>query len=220
MSSTYLLTVIGLVIFVFGTAVPGRAQINDQSSKKAPLLYRIQPGDKLSIKFFSNPELNEISMIVRPDGFINPQLINEIKAVGRTVAELKSDLERQYNEILLTPMITVSIVEFVAARIFVGGQVNKPGRYDLREAKTLVEAIFVAGSFTRDAHRSMVMHARPDGKGDWVITRANFMDLVGNKGTEKDLPLNDGDFIFVPDSKMSQFNKAVESLRGLLPRYL
>jgi len=207
--------------FIFFLVLPGQlfAQADGQF-EKAPSLYRIQPGDKLSIKFFSNPDLNEPSMVVRPDGFISPQLIKELRAAGRTVAELKAELEKAYNETLLSPMLTVSVVEFISPRIFVGGQVNKPGRYDLREAKTLLQAVFIAGSFTREAHRSMVIHARPDGKGDWIIRTANVMDMMSQKGTSKDVPLRDGDFIFVPDSKMSQFNKAVESFRWLAPRFL
>lgn len=195
-------------------------QNKDLTLSQSPILYKIQPGDKLSLKFFSNPELNEVSMVVRPDGFINPQLISEIRAGGRTVSELKAELERDYNEVLLTPMITVSIIDFVAPRIFVGGQINKPGRYDLREANTVVQAVFLAGGFTRDARRSMVIHARPDGKGDWVIRTSNVMNILNQKGSDRDLQLQDGDYVFVPDSKISQFNKAVETFRGWLPRFL
>ncbi len=220
MRSLYLLIVFGLCL---GCALlPNRVLCQDGESTRtqAPSLYKIQPGDKLSIKFFSNPEFNEASIVVRPDGFINPQLISELRAGGRTVSELKAELEHQYNEILLTPMITVSVIDFVSPRIFVGGQINKPGKYDLREATTLVQAIFLAGGFTRDARRSMVIMARPDGKGNWTIRNANVMNILNQKGAEKDLQLQDGDFVFVPDSKISQFNKAVETLRGLLPRFL
>lgn len=193
------------------------AQLSEPSG--VPKSYRIQKGDKLSIKFFSHPDLNEPDMLVRPDGMVSPQIIDEIRAEGRTVAELKTELEKAYNETLLDPIITVSVVDFVKPRIFVGGQINKPGRYDMREAGTLVQAIFLAGGFTRDAHRSMVIHARPDGRGDWQIQTANVIRILGTKGTEKDLMLRDGDYIFVPDSKISRFNKAVEAFRGFLPRY-
>jgi len=220
MRSFYLPIVVGLCLGCI--LVPNQAfsQVSNSTPTQATNLYKIQPGDKLSIKFFSNPELNEASMVVRPDGFINPQLVNEIKAGGRTVSELKAELEHQYNEILLTPMITISVIDFVSPRIYVGGQINKPGKYDLREAKTLVQAIFLAGGFTRDAGRSVVIMARPDGKGDWIIRSANVMNILSQKGSEKDLHLQDGDYVFVPDSKISQFNRAVEAFRGLLPRFL
>ena len=181
--------------------------------------YRIHQGDKLSVKFFYQPELNETSVVVRPDGFISLQMIDDLRAEGLTVSELKKQLEKAYEEILLRPVISVTILEFVAPRIYIGGQVNKPGRYDLREGQTLVQVIFLAGGFTRDANKKMVMHARPDGRGDWQIQSANMGKILNQKGIEKDLTLEDGDYIFIPESKISQITKAVEGFRGLLPRF-
>lgn len=193
------------------------AQTNDK-----PLVdntYRIQKGDKLSVKFFSHPELNEPSVVVRPDGFISLQIIDDIRAEGRTALELKADLEKAYNETLLNPIISVAVIEFVAPRVFIGGQVKTAGRYELRDAKTIVQVIFLAGGFTEDANRKMVILARPDGKGDWQTQAVNVMKILDKKSPEKDVELRDGDYIFIPDSKISQFNKAVETFRGLLPRF-
>ncbi len=183
-----------------------------------PTSYRINTGDKLNIKFFANEELNETGILVRPDGIITPQLIGEVRAAGRTVAELKALLEKEYVEILLSPMITVSVVDLVQPSVFVGGQINKPGRYELRDASTLMQSIFLAGGFTREARRTMVIHARPDGKGDWVIRKANVLELIEGKSADKDVALKDGDYVFVPDSRISQFNRAVEAFRGVIPR--
>ncbi len=207
-------------LLVCSAAVSGVLGQNSTADADHPAAsYRINPGDKLNIKFFANSELNESGILVRPDGVINPQLIGEVKAAGRTVSELKAQLEKEYNEILLSPMITVSIVDLVQPRVFVGGQINKPGRYELREAKTLMQSIFLAGGFTRDARRTMVIHARPDGKGDWIITTADVMKLIEGKSDKLDVSLRDGDYVFVPDSRISQFNKAVEAFRGLMPRF-
>ncbi len=181
--------------------------------------YRIQKGDKLSVKFFSHPDLNEPSVVVRPDGFISLQIIDDIRAEGRTAAELKSELEKVYNETLLNPIISVAVIEFVAPRVFIGGQVKTAGRYELRDARTVVQVIFLAGGFTEDANRRMVILARPDGKGDWQTQAINVRKILEPKSTEKDVELRDGDYIFIPDSKISQFNKAVETFRGLLPRF-
>lgn len=196
------------------------AQTKETDTKPvAEAAYRIQKGDKLSVKFFSHPELNEVSVIVRPDGFISLQIIDDIRANGRTAAELKSELEKKYEEILLKPIISVAIIEFVAPRVFIGGQIKNAGRYELREAKTVVQVVFLAGGFTEDANRKMVVLARSDGKGEWQMQSVNIMKILDRKSTEKDVELQDGDYIFIPDSKISQFNKAVETVRGLLPRF-
>lgn len=181
--------------------------------------YRIRQGDKLSVKFLYHPELTDAALIVRPDGLISLQLIEDIKAEGLTISQLKKRLEKAYEEILLTPVITVTLVEYVPPRVFIGGQVSKPGRYDLRDAQTLIEVIFLAGGFTRDANKKMVLHARPNGSRDWRFQSANVMKILSRKGEEKDIFLQDGDYIYIPDSKISRLNKAVEGFRGLLPGF-
>jgi polysaccharide export outer membrane protein len=181
--------------------------------------YRIRQGDKLSVKFLYHPELTDTALIVRPDGLISLQLIEDIKAEGMTVSQLKKHLDKAYEEILLNPVITVTLVEYIPPRVFIGGQVNKPGRYDLRDAQTLIQVIFLAGGFTRDANRRMVLHARPDGSRDWRFQSANVLKILSRKGEEKDIFLQDGDYIYIPDSKISQINKAVEGFRGLFPRF-
>lgn len=195
------------------------AQIKTPDTAAPAATYRIRQGDKLSVKFFYQPELNEVSLIVRPDGFIGLQMIDDVQVAGLTVTELKKKLERQYAEILLKPEISVTMLEFVAPRVYIGGQVGKPGRYDLRDGQTLVQVIFLAGGFTADANRKMAIRARPDSKGEWQIETANVMKILTQKDDEKDLPLEDGDYIFIPDSKISQVSKAVERFRGLIPRF-
>lgn len=216
LARTVTMAMISLLLTAFATVASAQVEVSEVT--RAPESYRIQQGDKLSIKFFSHPELNELSLIVRPDGFISPQIVNEIRAEGRTVAELKKELERAYVEVLLDPIITVAVVEFITPRIFVGGQIGKPGRYEMREAKTLVQAIFVAGGFTADAHRRMVIHARPDGRGDWRIQTVDVLKVLDKKAAGKDVVLQDGDYVFVPDSRTSRVSKAVEAFRGFLPR--
>lgn len=179
--------------------------------------YRIKQGDKLSVKFLYHPELNETSLVVPPDGLVNLQMIDALKVENLTVPEFKAQLERAYNEILLKPVITVTLLEFVAPRVYIGGQVNKPGRYDLRDGQTLLQVIFLAGGFARDANRKMVIYGRPDGNGDWKIQSTNVLKIINQQDGQNDIVLQDGDYIFVPDSKISQINKAIEGFRGLLP---
>lgn len=211
-----------VIIFISGLSAVSFAQVKMPDAGSAPEVrgnYRIHQGDKLSVKFLYQPELNEPSLAVRPDGFISLQMIDDLKVEGLTIGELKKHLEKAYEEILLNPMITVTLLEFVAPRVYIGGQVNKPGRYDLRDGQTLVQVIFLAGGFTGDANKKMIMLARPDGKGDWQIQAANASKILNQKGIEKDLILQDGDYIFVPESKISQVSNAVERFRGLLPRF-
>ncbi len=91
----------------------------------APTDYLIQPGDGLSIKFFYNPELND-DVVVRPDGKISLQLIDEVQASGKTPSQLDQELTQLYSAELKKPAITVIMRSFGGQQIFVGGEVGKP----------------------------------------------------------------------------------------------
>jgi len=179
--------------------------------------YRIRSGDKLSVKLLYHPELNEPSVIVRPDGFITTSLADEVMARGLTVAELKASLEKAYGEVLLNPVIAINLIEFVAPHIFVGGQVTKPGSYELRAGHTLVQAIFLAGGFTRDANRKLVLHARPIGEGKLKMEIFNVTKMLSHSGEPQEVLLQDGDYVFVPDSKISKISRVIEAFRGVIP---
>ncbi len=181
--------------------------------------YRIKIGDKLGIKFLHHPELSEPSLVVRPDGFISLQIIGEAKLEGLTVAEAKARLELAYQEILLRPEITVMLLEYVPLRYFVSGQVNKPGSFEIRAGNTLLQALTLAGGFTPQAHRTMVIHARPNGNKQLKLTVIDVTKLMKPSGQSVELELQDGDYIFVPDSKLSKLTRIVEAFRFAVPGY-
>ncbi|HEX4948225.1 MAG TPA: polysaccharide biosynthesis/export family protein [Blastocatellia bacterium] len=181
--------------------------------------YRIRKGDKLSIKFLYQPELSDAGIVVRPDGRISLAMVDEIQAEGLTAKELKKALEKAYREILLDPEITVSITEFVAPRVFVGGQVAKPASYDLRAGQTLMQAIILAGGFTPEAHRKYVLHARPVSDRELKVVAVDVTKLLKPGEKNADVLLQDGDYVFVPNSKLSKFSNIVNAFRAIVPGY-
>jgi polysaccharide export outer membrane protein len=200
--------------------ISSNAALAQQAERQQPdVSYRLHKGDKLSIKFLYHPELNEPAAVVRPDGFITLQMIDDVKVEGLTAAELKQKLEQAYNESLLNPVISVSILEFVVPRVFVGGQVAKPGSYTLREGQTVFQAIMLAGGFTPEAHRKMVLHARPAGNHELKVTELDLLELMSRKSGARDALLQDGDYIFVPDSKLSKFSRVVDAFRFVVPGF-
>jgi protein involved in polysaccharide export with SLBB domain len=200
----------------------GLAQQPASGAEAAPSIndtYRIRSGDKLSVKFLYQPELNEPAVVVRPDGFITLSMIDEVMARGLTVVELKAAIEKAYSESLLNPVVSINLVEYVAPRIYVGGQVAKPGSYELRAGHTLMQFIILAGGFTRDANRKMVLHARPIGEGKLKMTTFNVMQMLDDSKAAQEVLLQDGDYVFVPDSKLSKMSRAMEAFRALIPSF-
>jgi polysaccharide export outer membrane protein len=210
--------VLPVLVLLIG-AGPAQTHSETVQSRPRSATYRIHKGDKLSIKFLYQPELSEPSVVVRPDGFISLQMIGDLRAEGLTATELKKAIEEAYSEQLLHPEVSVSLLEFVAPRVFVGGQVQKPGSYELRAAQTVLQAVIVAGGFTREASRKMVLHARPVGDRELKVTVVDLKRLLSAQGAGQENELQDGDYVFVPDSKLSKFNQIVEAFRFAVPGF-
>lgn len=216
---------ISVVIFI----LPGRDYTFAQATSAPPTRtistappasdYRIHKGDKLGIKFLYQPELSDTAIIVRPDGKISLPMIEELKVEGMTVKELKTTLEKAYREVLLDPEITVQVLEFIAPRVFVSGQVTKPGSYDLRAGQTLFQVVALAGGFTREAHRKHILHARPINERELKVVVVDVTKLLKPGANNPDILLQDGDYVYIPDSKMAKLATILTAFRAIAPGY-
>jgi protein involved in polysaccharide export with SLBB domain len=177
-------------------------------STNKPAVYVIQPGDELDIKFFYNPELNE-TLTVRPDGMISLQLVDEIKAAGKTPAELDKALTDLYSRELRKPIVTVIVRTFTGQRIYVGGEVNRAGLLELPAGMTAIQAVFQAGGFRETAQpaETLVIRKGPDNRP--VPIRVNLTSVMKGNEEGADFRLQPDDVVYVPKSAIAQANKFV-----------
>jgi polysaccharide export outer membrane protein len=101
-------------------------------------------GDQVEVKFHTHPELNEIQHI-RPDGYITIQLLGDVRAAGSTPEQLRMEILRRGQGILIAPQIAVIPRELNSMRVMVGGQVLRTGSISLNRPMTIMEAVFQAG---------------------------------------------------------------------------
>jgi polysaccharide export outer membrane protein len=162
----------------------------------APAGYRIGPEDVLQISVFSNEALSR-TVPVRPDGMISLPLLNDVKAAGLTPMELRESLMKRLVEFMPSPEIAVIVTEVRSFVISVIGQVAKPGRYDLKGAATIVDALAMAGGFKEFANRSRVVVLRKEGGAQRRL--AFDYDKLGDPKTpQENLALRPGDIVMVP----------------------
>lgn len=173
----------------------------------APALgdYRIQAGDQIDVRFPLNPELN-VFTVVRPDGRISLKLMGEVLAEGSTPAELSEKLERTYSTELRDPEIAVT-VRGMAARIYVDGQIERPGEYVWNPQITALQAIARAGGFreTADEDRFVVLRRSEEG-----VQQVIAVDLEADDGANHDVFLAPYDLVVVPSSSVADVNKWVD----------
>jgi polysaccharide export outer membrane protein len=159
--------------------------------------YVIQPNDQLSIKFFYNPELNE-DVVVRPDGKISLQLVDEVQASGKTPAQLDEELTKKYSAELRRPAITVILRSFGGQQIFVGGEVGKPAAITFTPQMTPLQAVMNAGGFldTADKNNVMIVRAGPDNQPQTYSLNLGEVDDTSTPSLK--FQLQAGDVVFIP----------------------
>ncbi len=168
--------------------------------------YRVQAGDELDIKFFYNSELNE-RITVRPDGRISLQLINEIRVAGLTPSELTTVLKEKYTSQIASPEVSVIVKTFESHRVYVDGEVNKPGEIKLVPLMSVMQTIAVAGGLRRSALLKDVMIIRRNG-GKPIVLNVNLNNIIQGD-VEEDLVLQPYDIVYVPRTPINFINQWV-----------
>ena len=179
--------------------------------------YRFYPGDALDVAVPAAPELNR-SVVVQPDGRITMPLVGAEMAAERTGAQLAATLSVAYARQLLDPRVEVSVRQSVPIRVFVGGEVGKPGVYDMPGDIDSLQAVLMAGGFLTSAepHKVVIIRRGPDG-----APMMRYVDLgaaVRHAPSTDTVPLRRFDVVFVPRSKISNLGLAVQQyLRDVIP---
>lgn len=158
--------------------------------------YRLGPDDALKITVFREQELDR-DVRVSSDGYFSFPLLGKVKAEGLTVPELEASLTAKLKRYLKNPQVTVFIKEY--STITVTGQVKEPGAYPLKGELSVIEAISLAGGFTKFASRNKVKVMRIE-NGEKKIIMVKVADISKTGDKTKDVPLKQGDIIFVPES--------------------
>jgi protein involved in polysaccharide export with SLBB domain len=208
---TLLLFVLSFALYCCGTYAQNARPVGVPGTLAPPLQpeYRIQAGDKLNIKMFYNPDLNQ-EVTVRPDGKISLSLLHDVDAVGLTPAELTDHLTEGYGKHLQQPEVTVVVTGFGGAKIYVGGEVGSGGVKDLVGPTTILQAIAMAGGF-RDTARlnEVVIMRRGEDNKPYLIT-VDAKKAMKGIDLSQDIYVQAYDLVLVPRSNIAEVNLWVE----------
>jgi protein involved in polysaccharide export with SLBB domain len=177
--------------------------------RKAPYgRYVIQPSDTIAISYRYSPEY-DFTGPVQPDGFISPPLIGEVMVAGLTLEQAHDRVLAKASERLRDPEIFVVLKDFEKPSFAVSGEVAKPGRFELRGRTGVLEAMAMAGGFNRSAkHSEVVLFRRYD--DEHVITQVIDVKQLTRRSTRQaNIELQSGDFLWVPQSRISKIERLV-----------
>jgi polysaccharide export outer membrane protein len=169
-------------------------------------LYRLRPSDVAEVTFTISPEFNQ-TLMVQPDGYVAVKDAGMVYVQGLTMAEFSDAIRQAYRGYLHDPEVAVALKEFEHPYFIVGGEVGRPGKYELRSDTTVAEAVEIAGGLTSQAkHSQVVLFRRVD--DDLVETRVlNLKKMLKTNSLREDAHLRQGDLVFVPQNAISKISR-------------
>ncbi|HZW95818.1 MAG TPA: polysaccharide biosynthesis/export family protein [Candidatus Eremiobacteraceae bacterium] len=166
-------------------------------------LYRLNRSDVVALTFTLAPEFDQ-TLTIQPDGYITLKDAPPVLAQGLTLEEFRAAVRQAYTGYFHDPQVAVALKDFQRPYFIAGGEVGRPGRYELREDTTIMEAVEIAGGFTHVAKHSQVLLFRRV-NDDLVEARVfNLKKMLKEKKLGEASELRPGDLVFVPQNSISK----------------
>lgn len=158
--------------------------------------YVIGPDDVLSIVFWRDKDMSA-DVVVRPDGKISLPLLNDVQAGGLTPEQLRAELEQTASKFVAEPNATVVVKAIESRKVYITGNVLKPGTYPLSGEMTVLQLIAVAGGLQEYADSKKIVVMRKEEGRDRHFD-FNYKDVIRQKNPEQNISLRPGDTVVVP----------------------
>lgn len=157
--------------------------------------YVIAPQDVLDVSVWKEPDLTR-AVPVRPDGKISMPLLNDVQAAGLTPEQLAKEITNGLRKFVNEPQVTIVVSQINSQRIYILGEVNRPGAYPLLPQMSILQGLSSAGGFTIFANVKNVYVLRAE-NGKQQKYPFNYKDALAGKHLEQNIPLKSGDTIVV-----------------------
>jgi polysaccharide export outer membrane protein len=161
-----------------------------------PADYVIGPEDVLSVVFWRDKDMTG-DVAVRPDGKISLPLLNDVPAAGLTPAQLRERLIEASKAYFEDPSVTVVVKQMHSRKVFITGEVNKPGPYPLIGPTTVLQLISIAGGLREYADSKKIIIVRNE-NGKATSYKFNYKNVVAGKSLQQNIELKPGDTVLVP----------------------
>lgn len=182
-----------LLTVAMGTAPKGNAQQAPAAATSEEYIISVQ--DVLDIHVWKEPELSR-EVVVREDGKISIPLADDLQAAGQSPVELKKAIAQKLSEFLADPQVTVIVKVPKKYKVFVTGNVTRPGQYESPHPVTPLQAVAMAGGLNEWASNKLIILSTQGGKPTRRVL--NYKDVVSGESLEENKPLNSGDTVIVP----------------------
>lgn len=169
--------------------------------------YRVGADDVISVSVYDQPDLSK-TVRVSSEGLISLPLLGNIKVEGLTVNELKRSIEKKLAaDYLVNPEVSIFITEYRSRKIYMLGELRRPGVQELTGSTTLLEAISKAGGVTESAGKTAIISKPSDSiKDDHtenIPLKISLERLLDDGDTSLNVDLSEGSVVHI--SKANSF---------------
>ena len=175
--------------------------------------YIMCPGDVLQVVVYGHEDLSTMAgntqnspYVVRPDGKVSFPLIGDVETTGKTVTQFRQEITNRFSKYLIEPQITVNVVKLGTTRVYVLGEIKKPGLYELDKSHRVIDALSQAGGFTEKAAKKNVFLVRA---GSTEVEKLNVNNFLTKADQNVNLVLNEGDCLYLTSNHKVVFSKDI-----------
>jgi polysaccharide export outer membrane protein len=179
-----------------------------------PEEYKLQPDDIIRMQVFGEPDLS-VEQAVNPSGYINIPLVGQIRVQDLTQDELALLIRTALSKYLVEPKVQLTLSGVRDPRVFVLGQVGRPGPVSFKQGQRIMEAIAGAGSYNEIA---WLEEATLTHKGSQEADPLDLRKLFLDGDMSQNVQLKDGDTIFIPEDTKNKYFVLGEVMRPMMYR--
>ncbi len=201
-----LLLLIAICFLAGADAVIAQQQTAPRLTTVTEERYRLQPGDVFDVQFRYSPEFNQ-TVTVQPDGYVSLEVGGDLKVAGLTIEQAHAAILKKASSRLQDPIATIVLKEFQKPYFVIAGEVSLPGKIEMRERVTALQAIMLAGGMKETARSSQVVVFRRINTDTAEVKLLNLKSVRRTADLENDLTLQPGDMVFVPRDKISRIER-------------
>lgn len=158
--------------------------------------YKLGPADLIEISVWGDETLSR-TVRIRPDGKLSYPLVGEAQASGRTIEDLRQEIEKKIDEFVPKANVTVILTESASKRFYVIGKVKSPSVYPMYDAVNVLQGLTMAGGLDSFADDSDIRIIRQGESGTQII-KFDYSQVVKGRDTAQNILLQSKDIIVVP----------------------
>ncbi len=193
------------------------ASVTVSVEEMAPIVLeeaQLGPGDVFEITVWRNGDLDR-TVQIGTTGAISYPLIGTLNVGGLSIFEVRDKVAEGLSEYLVDPQVGINVISYESMKIFVLGEVVRPGVFQNPNGMSALEAVSTAGGFTLDAATDEVILVR-GGPDDPVLTTLNLSDALKKADSSQNVMLVAGDALYVPASAIAGTERFVRRLDNIL----